>query len=101
VRNTPVAATLLTLASQCFAFQACPGNTRPCASPLQVLLYVGLPTFLLLVAGTLAHRKLAARWVRVSVLVTLGIFWALVGLVALATFNAFLAPCASFCWYKP
>jgi hypothetical protein len=101
MRNTAVAMVLLSLASQCFAFQPCPNDAKPCASVSQLILYLVLPTLLLATAGVLMHRKLAARWLRISVLVALVFLWVFGILVVLAVFNAFLAPCANTCWYKP
>lgn len=89
---------LMLLAGQAHAFQPCPGASQPCASPWQVVLLVLLPCLVLSGLALLA-RKLKGRWLRVSswlLLASIGLLW----LLALnAAFNAFLAPCATACWY--
>ncbi|UUY08163.1 hypothetical protein LRS11_20565 [Pseudomonas sp. J452] len=94
----PVAPLLMLLASEAHAFQPCPGASQPCASPEQLLLLVILPCLVLSGLALLA-KKLQRRWLRISswlLLGSLGLLW----LLAInAAFNAYLAPCATGCWY--
>lgn len=94
----PVAPLLMLLASEALAFQPCPGESQPCASPAQLLLLVVLP-YLVLSGLALLARKLQRRWLRVSCWLLLGSIGLLWLLAINAAFNAYLAPCATGCWY--
>lgn len=89
---------LTLLASAAHAFQPCPGESQPCASPAQVLLLVLLPC-LVLSGLVLLARKLQQRWLRISSWLLLGSIGLLWLLAINAAFNAYLASCAADCWY--
>ncbi|MWV13966.1 hypothetical protein F3I62_17840 [Pseudomonas sp. R-28-1W-6] len=96
-RTLPAA--LLVLCGELHAFQPCPGESQPCASPAQVLLLVVLPCLVLAALALLAKKTLQRRWLRLSswlLLASVGGLWLL---AIYAAFNAYLAPCASGCWY--
>lgn len=99
-RTLPVALLLMLLPGELYAFQPCPADTQPCASPWQVLLLVVLPCLVLAGLALLTWKQLQRRWLRVScwlLLGTVGLLWLL---AVNAAFNAYLAPCATGCWYR-
>lgn len=93
-----VALGLMSFAAELWAFQPCPGGTHPCASPLQVLLWIILPSFVLFGCALLARRKIrrtGLRYVAIALVGGLWLFWLLAIYFA---FNAFLALCSGDCW---
>ena len=93
------ATSLILASSNCYAFQACPSGTRPCASISQVLLYVVLPTLVFLAIGIICKVKIQNNLLRKGSLALVVCAWIIGVLVALAAFGGFLAPCSSVCWY--
>ena len=93
------AISLIIVSANCYAFQACPSGTRPCASVSQVLLYVVLPTLVFLAIGVFCKVKIQNDLLRKGSIVLVFMLWIIVVLVALGAFGGFLAPCSSTCWY--
>lgn len=84
-----------------WAFQPCPMETTPCASPLQVLLYLVFPLLLGgLVSRWLVKSVRSPKW-KWAWLMTVGLVCLGLMIMALIALNAFLAPCSMSCWYKP
>lgn len=97
-RIISIAFVLMSSASELFAFQPCPAGLRPCASLLQVLLLVVLPSLVLFGFAILAKQKIQRVWLRRSTVTLLGGLWLCWLLVLFAAFGAFLAQCSGSCW---
>lgn len=86
-------------APELFAFQPCPLETQPCASPFQVLLLVVFPSLLYCCVAVFVKRKTQRVWLRRGALLLVAGLWLISLLVVYAAFSAFLAPCSGSCWY--
>jgi hypothetical protein len=87
-------------APSAFAFQPCPAPSHPCASVSQVVLFLGLPTLVLLLAVMAAKHWLRRAWLKFSIIALLFVIWLFWVLGVLFAFAAYLAPCSEACWYR-
>jgi len=73
--------------------------TRPCATPMQLLLMLVLPVLLAAGAVVAARRRIERPWLRVLIVgaaIFLCVAWELLAIAALI---GFVAPCSATCWY--
>jgi hypothetical protein len=82
------------------AFEQCPEGSVVCASVSQVVLYLLIPSMLILFAGFVIKTKLKSKGFILLTLTGLGLAWIIAMVVLVFALSAFLAPCSSHCWYK-